>query len=593
VSEADRSSVSGRVALPFSAVVGAEDAKRALLLAAVQPRLAGVLLRGQKGSAKTTVARGLAALLPGDAPFVELPLGTTEDRLLGSLDLGALLGAGEPRFRPGLLADAHGGVLYVDEINLLPDHLVDVLLDVAVTGVNRVERDGVAHVHPARFVLVGSMNPEEGDLRPQLLDRFGLAVEVRAPAAPHDRAAAVRLQLDAEADPATLAPHLVADAELRARLAIARPAGISDDVVAVAARLALAVAAEGLRADLMLCRAAAALAGWDGRAAATEDDLRAVAPLVLAHRRRRDPFEPSGLDDAELERAFDEATQEPTEPPPSEPPAPEHQPEPPGPVASLRITARADAQDSGRRSTARGPAGRLVRDQPATEATTGVAVVASAVRVAVRRAEDPGAPVELDDLREAVREQRTGNLVVLVVDASASMGAQRRIAAAKGAVLGLLTDAYQRRDRVALIACRGERAEILLRPTGSGEIARARLESLTASGPTPLAHAIELAHDVATGRTGDRALEPLVVVVTDGRATRGGDDPVAAAHRAAALVARDGIPAVVVDAETGSPRLGLARDLATAMGAELVALEDLDPGQLERAIRIRLTTRRS
>jgi magnesium chelatase subunit D len=431
------------------------------------------------------------------------------------------------------------------------------------------------------------MNPEEGDLRPQLLDRFGLAVEVRAPARVASRVAAVRHQLAAERDPAALDGAAAADAELAARLAAWRPAEVPDAVVEVAARLALAVAAEGLRADLMLCRAAAALAGLDGRAAATEDDLRAVAPLVLAHRRRRDPFEPTGLDDAELDRAFEEATG--AGPDGGEPPEPpEPAPTDPEAMGRLRITARADAQDAGRRSPALGASGRLVRDRPATEATTSVAVVASALRVAGRRVEEPGAPVQLADVREAVREQRTGHLVVLVVDCSASMGAQRRIAAAKGAVLGLLTDAYQRRDRVALVACRGEEAEILLRPTGSGEIARARLDGLVAAGATPLASALELAHDVAAGRTGDRALAPLVVVVTDGRATRGGDDPVAAAHRAAARIARDRMPAVVVDAEVGPARLGLARDLALAMAAEHVLLDDLDPRQLETAIRLRL-----
>ncbi|HEX9467378.1 MAG TPA: ATP-binding protein, partial [Acidimicrobiia bacterium] len=201
--------------LPFTAVVGQDDAKCALLLAAIQPRLGGVLLRGQKGSAKTTLARGLADLLPGDGPFVELPLGATEDRVLGSLDLAELLTSGTPRYRPGLLAAAHGGVLYVDEINLLADHLVDVLLDVAVSGVNRVEREGVSHAHPARFVLVASMNPEEGELRPQLLDRFGLAVEIEASNDPQVRGVAVARQLAADADPTTLAPFVESDCALR------------------------------------------------------------------------------------------------------------------------------------------------------------------------------------------------------------------------------------------------------------------------------------------------------------------------------------------------------------------------------------------
>src|SRR5581483_6248145 len=176
---------------PFSAVVGQDDLKLALLLAAVDPAIGGVLLRGQKGSAKSTLARALAGLL-GDAPFVELPVGATEDRVVGSIDVAAALTEGERRFQPGLLADAHGGVLYVDEVNLLPDHLVDVLLDVAASGVNRVEREGVSHQHPSRFVLIGSMNPEEGELRPQLLDRFGLAVDVAAPIDPVVRAEAVR-----------------------------------------------------------------------------------------------------------------------------------------------------------------------------------------------------------------------------------------------------------------------------------------------------------------------------------------------------------------------------------------------------------------
>src|SRR5436309_11530820 len=187
--------------LPFSAVVGQDEAKLALLLVAIEPGLGGVLLRGQKGSAKTTLARGLARLLGPDAPFVELPVGATEDRLIGSIDLAAALTGGEVRFSPGLLAAAHGGVLYVDEVNLLPDHLVDVLLDVAASGVNRVEREGVSHQHDSRFVLVGSMNPEEGDLRPQLLDRFGLAVDMTTADDPADRAEAVRRRMAFERDP--------------------------------------------------------------------------------------------------------------------------------------------------------------------------------------------------------------------------------------------------------------------------------------------------------------------------------------------------------------------------------------------------------
>ncbi|HEV2370462.1 MAG TPA: AAA family ATPase, partial [Acidimicrobiales bacterium] len=176
---------------PFSAVVGLDEAKLALLLNVVDPRVGGVLLRGEKGSAKSTLARALTVLLGPDAPFVELPVGATEDRVVGTIDIESALTAGRRRFHPGLLAAAHGGVLYVDEVNLLPDHLVDVLLDVAASGVNRVEREGVSEQHPARFVLVGSMNPEEGELRPQFLDRFGLSVDVTSSADAAERAEAV------------------------------------------------------------------------------------------------------------------------------------------------------------------------------------------------------------------------------------------------------------------------------------------------------------------------------------------------------------------------------------------------------------------
>src|SRR5262245_40445206 len=252
---------------PFAAVVGQDDAKLALQIAAVDRRIGGVLLRGEKGSAKTTLARGFAALL-GDVPFVELPLGATEDRVVGSLDTRAALVDGELRFHPGLLAAADGGVLYVDEINLLADHLVDVLLDVAVSGVNIVERDGVSHRHQSEFVLVGSMNPEEGELRPQLLDRFGLCVEVRAAVSVDDRVESVRRRLEFDAT-----GHVQMDRPDDLDALPVRGATLTNEVLVAASRLALSVGAEGLRADLVLSRAASACAALHSRDTTTIDDL--------------------------------------------------------------------------------------------------------------------------------------------------------------------------------------------------------------------------------------------------------------------------------------------------------------------------------
>jgi magnesium chelatase subunit D len=555
------------VSLPFTAVVGQDEAKLALLLSAIEPRLGGVLLRGQKGSAKTTLARGLARLLPGEAPFVELPLGATEDRVLGSLDLAELLTRGTPRYRPGLLAAAHGGVLYVDEINLLADHLVDVLLDVAVTGLNRVEREGVSHTHAARFVLVASMNPEEGELRPQLLDRFGLAVDVVAPTESEARVRAVRAQLAVECEPGVAAEYEQAETELRRRLTAVDGAAVPDDVLERAAQVALAVGAEGLRADLMLCRAAAATASWEGRATATVDDLRRVAPLVLAHRRRRAPFDEPGITPEELDEAFASGPTGPVDRMSSDVVAPapvSGRPElPTGSTSSTR---------SGRRSAASGPQGRFVRDVAASDTPAAIAVTATAMSVAARRAAVPGAPPTPEDIREAVREERRGSLVIVTVDTSGSMGTERRIATAKGVVLELLTHAYQQRDRVALIAFQGECADIVLRPTGSIEIARARLVDLPTGGTTPLAAGLAMAGKVAEDAR-DQDLDPIVVLITDGRATFGGDDPVATAQLEAERISGTGVPAVVVDAELGSARLGLAVETARALRCECVSLE--------------------
>ena len=632
----------GVAAFPFSAVLGQEEVKLALLLNAIDPRIGGVLLRGEKGSAKSTLARGLAALLPGQAPFVELPVGATEDRVVGTLDLEAALTEGRRRLQPGLLAAAHGGVLYVDEVNLLPDHLVDVLLDVAASGVNRIEREGVSEAHPARFVLIGSMNPEEGELRPQLLDRFGLSVEVAATRDPTTRAEAVGRRLAFDADPDRfVSAWRPAQVELAGRVGAARPAPIGDELVATIARLCSQVGAEGLRADLVICRAAAALAGWEGRDAVGLEDVEQVALLALAHRRRRTPFEEPGIDPGELTRELDRAARgERGERDDDRGESPANarrrgegssstsggeQDGPPGGTSEVRhdrarepgegevgegeagegeaamaaaptpvvrlMAGRVTAGDaaSGRRSVAQGRRGRLVGDR-SPQGTVGDLAVAATVRaVASRRAfaapVEPGPPVMPGDLREAVREQRSANLVVLAVDASASMGAQQRMQAVKGAAISLLLDAYQRRDRVSLVTFAGEKAEVVLRPTGSVEVARARLGTLRTGGRTPLAAGIRTALTVADASPVSH--RPLLVLVSDGHATfaSAGADPLQEAELAAREVRSRRVAAVVVDVEDGATRLGLARIVAEAMGARLLTLPELSAGALAGALR--------
>jgi len=326
---------------PFSAIVGQDEMKQALLIAAVDPAIGGVMVFGDRGTGKSTAARALARLLPAitaiqdcpygcskedqarypevcgsgplrkrPVPFVDMPLGATEDRVIGSLDLERALRAGEKAFEPGLLAKAHRGFLYIDEINLLEDHLVDLLLDVAASGENVVEREGLSVRHPARFVLIGSGNPEEGELRPQLLDRFGLSVEVRTPAEIETRVAIMRLVAEQERDPEAFAEKWADEDEAilkqvargKAKLAKLEP---GDDLLMDAAHLCLAVGADGLRGELTLMRAARALAALKGAKAVRREHLIEVAPSALRHRLRRDVLDETGST-ARITRAIDE-----------------------------------------------------------------------------------------------------------------------------------------------------------------------------------------------------------------------------------------------------------------------------------------------
>ena len=276
---------------PLSAVVGADDLKLALCLAAIDPKIGGVLIEGPRGMAKSTLARGLADLL-ASGQFVTLPLGATEERLVGTLDLDAALGEGRAQFSPGVLAKADGGVLYVDEVNLLADHLVDLLLDVAASGTNLIERDGISHRHAARSVLIGTMNPEEGELRPQLLDRFGFNVALSGQTLPAERGQIIRRRLDFDTDPAAFcAQWAPAQAALRERCTQARARldsiALDDQALARITERCFAAGVDGLRADLVWLRGARAHAAWRGAAAIEQEDIDAVAEFALRHRRQQ------------------------------------------------------------------------------------------------------------------------------------------------------------------------------------------------------------------------------------------------------------------------------------------------------------------
>lgn len=562
------------IVFPLTAIVGQEQLIEALLINVVAPDVGGLLVRGERGTAKTTAVRGLASLL-APASLVELPLGTTLDRLVGSLDLREALAGGEHRFEPGMLHRANGGILYVDEVNLLADHLVDALLDAAATGVARVEREAVSVTHEARFMLVGTMNIEEGDLRPQLLDRFGLGVEVKTPEDPATRAEIVRRRLRFESNPEAFAAEWTeAETKLAERLAAARAR--LDGVVLPERELmritgaCSALNVDGVRGDIVTARAARALAALEGAPEVSEDHVRRAAELALFHRRRRDPLQGHTPDDDQLQRALDD---------PPEPPAPsDHDDDDPPPgdgIAPERRDAPVDAKlppgalslpDRGR-----GPLGRRARsggsDAGAIDTRSASPESDDLAIVGTLRARMLGA--EPDHLREHVRAGREGAFLCLVVDASGSMGARRRAARVKGALIGLLRDAYARRDRVGVIAFKDASAEILVPPGAPLETAAAQLTSLPTGGRTPLAAGLRTAESlIRRERSRDPKRRSVAIVLTDGRV----DDRDGAIRDAAASLGRTADAVQVIDTEDGPVRVGLAGELALAARGELHTL---------------------
>lgn len=642
-----------RSVYPFAALVGQETLRLALLLTAVNPRIGGVLLRGEKGTAKSTMARALAALLPEiavstgcpfscdpqeqalcphcslknmqetastlqRAAFVNLPLNATEDRLAGGIDFSRSLAAGKMVFAPGLLARAHRGLLYVDEVNLLDDHLVDLILDAAAGGENRVEREGISFVHPARFALVGSMNPEEGELRPQLLDRFGLCVDVRSESEPEERVLLMERREAFDADPSAfirryqeendiLAEQIRRGRELLARVRI--PATLRRFIGELCRRNNVA----GHRADLTLEQATCALAALEGREKVRVADIERLAPLVLLHRRReaqppqqeerpdqgnREERQGEGQGEGRKEDAAERQNQRERtrtapaqgerEQPGEEAEAEESEELPPtssshrkeqeeqvfavgAPFAVRALSARKDRllrRGSGRRSRSRiaQKKGRYVKsttrfnDDPALDATLRAAAPYQKSRrlnPAHGAGQDLAVLIQPGDLRGKIREKRIGNLLLFVVDASGSMGARGRMAASKGAIMSLLLDAYRKRDRVAMISFRKKEAVCNLPPTTSIDLAGKLLAEMPVGGRTPLSAGLAQCHrELRNYLTKNPDGRPIVILLTDGKANLalGDRPPVDEALVLGAALARH-VPATYIVVDTEEPGL--------------------------------------
>jgi len=678
-----------RQILPFTAIVGQEKMKKALVLNAINPRIGGVLIRGEKGTAKSTAVRALAEILPeieivNGCPFncnpndesemcdicyerfgngeklesvtrrtrvIDLPLGCTEDRVVGTLNIEKAIKEGIRALDPGILAAANRGILYIDEVNLLDDHVADVLLDAAAMGANIVEREGVSVGHPARFILVGTMNPEEGELRPQLLDRFGLQANVESLPDVDARVEIVKVAESFEIDPAGCREEFKGQQmELGRKIVSAKSllpeVTISDDLLRTTAEMCIELGVRTHRAEIVVTRTAKTIAAFDDRTEVTLDDIKEAMELALPHRMRRKPFEPPELDTEKLdemmdekERKKDERKQEQDkedEEPQERREQPEHkheheheqteQSEPQDPpdedndgeqaqqpesvfaigdpidVGRVRPKERRDrihrSKTSGRRipTLARFNRGRYASHTMPPGRPSDIAIDAT-IRAAAPYQRDRGAGmtdrnaviIESGDIREKIRVGKVSTATLFVVDASGSMGASNRMESAKGAVMSLLMDSYQQRDRIGMVAFKGDSADVLLPLCSSVDLAFERLSELPTGGKTPLGAGLNTGLNLLLGekRRNDETI-PIMVLISDGRANVSVGEN-GSIKEELLLIAEEaryaGIHVVILDTETvGSSfvkmQLGYCRTIAEHAGGRYFSVDRLSSGEV-------------
>ena len=638
---------------PFAAVVGQEQAKKALLIALVNPKAGGLLIGGRKGTAKSVLARSTKELIE-PKQFIDLPLNVTEDMLFGSIDIEYAVSKGQKRFAPGILARANENVLYIDEVNLLRQELLLAVLDANAAGMNQVERDGISFTHPVQLTVLATMNPEEGVLPQHILDRFGMYVDVASEMELEQRVKIMRQALAYGSDVASFREeYATVTQELRAKIARALELlpqiQLSDAMLILAAQMVSQALCAGHRAEIYLLEAAKALAALAGRAYVLPKDVEEAAQFVLPHRMRKppEPQEPeaseqdsSEQDEDESENNNDEA-QDNTEdnsrddnnlpPPPlnndeddgaaddeqdeneqeqkdeQEPQHNNDQLAPEEQIADIDKSFRLPKmlldlgkdrnirRGSGKRSSTRTDLkqGRYVRAELPKAKVEDLAFDAT-IRAAApfqKMREDNGCALNIkqEDLRQKVREKRIGNTFLFAVDASGSMGARERMRAVKGAIFYMLQEAYQKRDRVGMIAFRRQKAELLLPITRSVDLAQKCLAELPTGGKTPLADGLAVAlQTLSMLNKHDSELEPILVLVTDGRANAteaDGGDPVASALKMAERIGKAKITSVVIDTESDFIKLGLAKRVAAAMGANYYTLQRLSKDSIIRIVR--------
>ena len=636
---------------PFVAVVGQEQLKKALQIALVNQKAGGLLIGGEKGTAKSTLVRAAKEII-GTQKIVDLPLNATEDMLFGSIDIEYAVSKGERRFLPGILSRATGNILYIDEANLLRQELLTAVLDANASGINQVERDGISFTHSVSYTVIGTMNPEEGVLPGHILDRFGMYVDAQSEKDVVIRTEIIRRSLACGFDIQSFRNSYFNETEkLAAKIALARSIveeiEVSEAMMQLAAQMCAQAFCAGHRAEIYLLEAAKAIAALAERNYVLPKDVEEAAMFVLPHRMRKpleqqqeDPEQQEETQDDEDQQDSDEnddnddnSDESPLTPPPlddnedddgdeednndddqkdeeqeeqnlennKDQMAPEEQISDidknfrlPKMVLDLGKD-RSIRRGSGKRSTTKTDLkqGRYVRAEIPKIKVEDLAFDAT-IRAAApfqRMREDNGCALNIksEDLRQKVREKRIGNTFLFAVDASGSMGARERMRAVKGAIFYMLQEAYQKRDRVGMVAFRRQKAEVLLPVTRSVDLAQKCLAEMPTGGKTPLADGLAtslLTLGMLNKKDGE--LEPVLIVVTDGRANaieENGSDPVESALKIAEKIRKAKITSVVIDTETDFIKLGVAKALAKAMGATYYSLRSLSQEQILRIVR--------
>ncbi|MEW6556399.1 MAG: magnesium chelatase subunit D family protein [Elusimicrobiota bacterium] len=633
------------VIYPFSAIVGQEKMKKSLLLNAIDWKIGGVLIRGEKGTAKSTAVRSLADLLPevevvADCPFscnphnlkemcktcqerkkagkrlpikkrkmlvIDLPINATEDRVIGALNIEKALRDGIRALEPGILAEANRGILYIDEVNLLDDHIADVLLDAAAMGVNVVEREGISVYHPSKFILIGTMNPEEGELRPQLLDRFGLSVRVERIEDKNQRIKVVKLREKFDREHFLFEKEFEkAQAELRQKILQARKlltgVRISDKFLSMISQVCIDFAVDGLRADIITTKTAKAIAAFNGRRKVIEADVLEALEFSLEHRMRKQPFEKPEISKEKLKQAFGKSREAQKVKPEGKKSSLEAQ-IPKEEVFDIGAIVKAEKilerrkdkvyrRSMGRSSKTltKSKQGKYIKAKIPQEKIKDIAIDAT-VRAAAGRSKNGEFKIEMEDIREKIRVAKSASLITFVVDASGSMGAKERMKSAKGAILSLLTEAYRKRDRVAMIAFRNEDAYTLLPPTRSKDLAVKRLRELPTGGKTPLpAGIIRGIETIKNEIVKNDNLIPILVLITDGKgnvSTKG--NILSELKTCAEEIKKRNLHTIVIDTESGYPRLGLAKEFAQNCDAKYYHLDELEAEKLATIVRSEVT----